>query len=109
MHSFFVSLIQVQLNYNIMLDSGVQHSDSVSLQIILHPKLLQDKGCNPCAVQYILVIYLFCILIKRSMSFLVPYPSLASPHSLSPQGTTGLFSVSVSLLHSLVFVIRFHI
>ena len=66
MHSFFASLIQVQLNYNIILDSGVQQTDSVSLQIILHQKLLQDKGCNPCAVQYILVIYLFCVLIKRS-------------------------------------------
>ena len=103
---FFVSLIQVQLNYNIMLDSGVQHSDSVSLQIILHRKLLQDKSC---AVQYILVTYLFCTLIKRSMPFVVPYPSLVSPHSLSPRGTTSLFSVSVSRLHSLVFSLRFHI
>ena len=83
-HSFFASLIQVQLNYNIILDSGVQQTDSVSLQIILHQKLLQDKGCNPCAVQYILVIYLFCVLIKRSMSFLVPSPALASPHPPSP-------------------------
>lgn len=85
---FFVSLIQVQLNYNIMLDSGVQHSDSASLRIILHRKLLQDKSC---AIQYILVTYLFCTLIKRSTPFLVPYPSLASPHSLSPQGTTICF------------------
>ena len=104
---FFVSLMQVQLNYNIMLDSGVQHSVSVSLPIILHQKLLQDKGCNPCVVQYILVIYLFCILIKRSMSFLVPYPSLAYLHSLSPQGTTGLFTKARQFLCFLFISFRY--
>ena len=36
MQSHFFFLIEVQLIYNIVLVSGVRHSDSVLLQIILH-------------------------------------------------------------------------
>ena len=43
---FFLSffLIEVQLIYNILSVSGVQHSDSEFLQIICHYRLLQDIG-----------------------------------------------------------------
>ena len=41
-----------------ILVSGIQHSDSKFLQIILHLKL-QNIGYIPCAVQHILVVYLF--------------------------------------------------
>ena len=51
--------IAVQLIYNIVLVSGVQHSDPNFLQIILHLKLLQKKSYIPFAVPYILTAYLF--------------------------------------------------
>ena len=42
--------------------SGVQHSDSVFLYVILHLKLLQNNGFIPHAVQYSLVFFLYIIV-----------------------------------------------
>ena len=46
LNSYFFCLfkIEIQLIYNIILVLGVQHSDSVFLEIILHLKLSQSNG-----------------------------------------------------------------
>ena len=55
--------------YNIMFVLGVQHSDSVFLQIIWDYKLLQDNGKILCAIQYIANLFIY-----RSLYLLMPYP-----------------------------------
>ena len=55
--SFYFFLIEAQWTYNVILVSG--DSDLIFLMIILHLKLLENIGYIPCAVQSILVSYLF--------------------------------------------------
>ena len=93
--------IKVLLMYNIILVAGVQHSDSIFLQIILHLKLLQNIGYIPCAVQYVLV---SCLFYKEDFVHLNPLPQLAPPPPLFPLMTTSLFSVSESLLLFCYFI-----
>ena len=52
--------------YNIVLVSGVQHNDSVFLQVILHDRLLQDNEynslCNtvyPCCLSILYTVVCF--------------------------------------------------
>lgn len=64
----------------------------------------------PCVAQYILEAY----FIPSSLSFLLSYPYLPLPPSLSSLATTGLFIIPVSLLlfsYILQFAVffRFHI
>ena len=74
LYLFIFIFIQVQLIYNIILISSTWHSDSKCLQIILHLQLLYDMGYIPCAVQYILVSYLFY---TQQSAPLNPLPYLA--------------------------------
>ena len=58
----------------------------------------------PCAVQYILIAYLFYSSINSSLCLSLPCPYLAPP--LSPLVTTGLLSVSESvsvLLYTFIY------
>ena len=56
----FYYYLKLSVICNIVLVLGVQHSDSVFLQIILNRRLLQNDGYNSlCYLQYILVAYLF--------------------------------------------------
>ena len=48
--------------YNIMFVLGVQHSDSVFLQVIWDYKLLYDKGKILCAIQYIANLFIYSSL-----------------------------------------------
>ena len=63
-----IFFIQVQLMYNIILVSGIQHSDLVFLQIILHYRLLQDNAYNslcctvyPCCISILYIGAVFLI------------------------------------------------
>ena len=67
-NSFF--LIEVQLIYNIVIVSGVQHSDSVFLQIIFHQSLLQGNGYTSLYSKSLLFIY----FIYSSLYLLIAYP-----------------------------------
>ena len=82
--------IEVQLIYNIILASGVQHNDSVFLQIIFHQKLLQDNGYKfPMLYNTsLLLTYFIC----SSLYLLIPYLYFAPP-PLSPLGSTNLFAL----------------
>ena len=51
-------LIAVWLIHDIVLVSGIQHSDSKTLSIILHLKWLKYMSCISCAAHYVLVAYL---------------------------------------------------
>ena len=53
----------------------------------------------PCVAQYILEAY----FIPGSLSFLLSYPYLPLPPSLSSLATTGLFFIPVSLLFLVIF------
>ena len=61
--------IEIYLIYNIVLVSGVQHSDSVTyviyihiFQIVFHYRLLQDAEYTvPCGIQEDLIVYLFYV------------------------------------------------
>ena len=90
----FKFCIELQLTRNFILVSGIQCSDSVFLQVILHFKLLQNVSFIPYAVQHILAAYLFY---TRTLSLWIQYTCLTPPPSFSPLLTTGLFSLSVSL------------
>ena len=52
-------LIAVWLIYDIVLVSGVQPSDSKTLSIILHLKILKYMSRISCVVQYVPAAYLF--------------------------------------------------
>ena len=77
-----IYIIEVQLIYSIVLVSGAQHRDSKFVQILLHLQL-QNIGRIPCALQYVLVAYLFC---AQQFVFLNPLPHLTPPHSPLPVG-----------------------
>ena len=65
------------------------------LQTILHIGYYKIMPIIPCAVQYILVAYLFCIWWFVSVNHITPV--LSHPTSLSPLVTTSVFSTSLSL------------
>ena len=67
-HSSKASILWCSAFFTVQL-SGVQHSNSKFLQIILHLKSLQNIGCISCAVQLILVAYLF-----YTQLFVLPNP-----------------------------------
>ena len=65
--SWFFFLIEIYLIYNIILVSGIQHSDSEFLQIKTHYKLLQDNGYNslcytvyPCCLSILNMVVCIC-------------------------------------------------
>ena len=64
--------------------SGVQHSDSVFLYVILHLKLVQNNSFIPHAVQYSLVIYFIhdslYLLVYLSPLFPSPFTLLTGKH-----------------------------
>ena len=63
--------IGVELIYNVVLVSGVQHSDLVYLQIILHYRLLQDDGYDSLCY----TVYPCCLtILYSSLYLLIPYP-----------------------------------
>ena len=86
--------------------SGVQHSDSQFLKIVLHLQLLQNNGYIPYAVQYILLAY----FIHSTLYLLILYLYLA-PSPLSLLTGNHQFSISLSLflflLYLLILVFRF--
>ena len=63
---FLIFLIEVQLIYDIVLESGVQHNDSLSLQLILHLKLLQNNSY--VSLYYTIYPYLFIFYIAVCIS-----------------------------------------
>ena len=73
--SFFkIYFVEVQLIYNIVLVSGVYHSDSIFLQIILHYRLLQDNGYNslcytayPCCLSIFFKNFIYLFLAALSL------------------------------------------
>ena len=77
-----------ELIYNIMLVSGVLHSDSIFLNIIIHLKLLQNNGYNPCGIVAISnnISLLLTYFIHSSLYLLIPYPCLACPSFSLPVG-----------------------
>ena len=54
-NSFSSFFMDVYLTQNIILTSGIQHSDLIYLWNILHMKLLWNR----CALHYVLVTHLF--------------------------------------------------
>ena len=78
---------------NIILVSSRKHSDSVFLQIILHLSYYKIMAIFPCNIQHILLLIYF---IQSSLCFLISYPILLLPPSLSPLVTASLFSIPVS-------------
>ena len=83
--------IEVQLIYSIVLVSGVQQSDSVCVYIhihilfsvLSHYSLLQNIAYSSCAIQLILLVYVFYIDKRTSVNPILPvYPSSFPPCSL---------------------------
>ena len=79
--SFLFLLIKIQLIYNITLVLGVQHSDSVFLQIYYIVDNYKVMIIIPCAVQYILVAYLFN---AQQFVYVNPIPQFVPSASLFP-------------------------
>lgn len=50
--------IEIELTYNVI-NIEYTTSDSHFLKVVLHLYLMQNIVCIPCAVQYILVAYIF--------------------------------------------------
>ena len=96
--SFAVSFsIEVYLIYNIILVSSVQHTDSVSLQTILHYGLLQDNEFNfPCAVNIFLLLQLSSL---QSLSCVWLFATQGPQHTRPPcpSPTPGVYPNSCSL------------
>ena len=61
--------IFLKLINSIILVSGMQHNDSISLQIIFHYKLLHDNGYDSLYSILLLLIY----FIHSSLYLLIPY------------------------------------
>ena len=74
----YILFIEVQLTNNIILVSGVQHTDSVLLQIKSYYKIMV---IIPCAIQYMLVAYLFY---TQQFVSLNPIPLTCPSPLLSP-------------------------
>ena len=86
----FYFFTEVQLTYNIVWVSYVQHRDSLFSWIILQLKLLQDNGYNSLCYTIYPVAHLFYAL------WFISFNPLLLP--LSPLVITSLFSLFVSLL-----------
>ena len=106
---FCFVFIEIELIYNIVWVSGVQHSESF-LQIIFCYRLLQDSGYNSlCYIvnPFFLSILYIAVCISSSHT-----RKLSLLLSLSPLVTTSLFSMSVNLfciyIH-LYYFFGFHI
>ena len=104
---FFLNfLIDMQLIYNISL--GVQHRESILLQIILHFMLFQCNGCiSLCWTIYPVLLY----VMHSGLSALIPYPYLAPPPFLLPTGNLQFIlyickSVSVWLYIFVCFIFQ---
>ena len=100
-------LIEIWQIYNIMLVSGIQHSDSVFLQIIFYYRLLQDNGCNSlCYTVYLC--FLSFIYIQQFVS-VNPIP-LICPFPSNHKFVFFVYkSVSVLRIHSIVIFFGFYI
>ena len=97
-------LIEVQLIYNILLVSNVQHNDSILCQIIVNLKLLQNNGCiSPCCMLYFCCLFIYTQLFV-SLNLPLHLPLLPS---LFPLVTTVLFSISLSLFLFAIYICLF--
>ena len=87
----------------------VFHSDSIFLKIIIHLKLLQNNGYNPCGIVAISnnISLLLTYFIHSSLYLLIPYPCLACPGFSLPIGIHSFVlceSVSVLVYAFICFV-----
>ena len=82
-----------------MLVSGVQHSDSIFLQTVLHCRLLQDNACNSLCY----MIYPCCLSVVYIMDCISSshVPNLPLPR---PLVTTSLFSIWVCFPFAHTFI-----